>query len=506
MNKSHIKWRCIAVVSLAVFVLGLAGLMPGSNSRLDAFDSPIVTPAPGSTPMPFPAETEKALRYIVEREGVSAERLLVVNQHRREYEWLGRTFWAVTALDMKNDRWYHAMVDLADGHFVDDLEAMDQAEREAHRARYGKLEPALFERLETMGPEEEIQVAIWVVGVPQQSQAELYAALAARYPEAQAALDRSGNPFDVGDYELTNEIEAEYVRMVEVGTQVRVQPVVQYLEGQGYKATTFGALPSVAVTLPKSAILELVRRADVGAVYLSGRQQQPALDSATPSDRVPIVWQRSFKGGNALIAAAVLWGLALPLIYVSWRMGKLAKKRLLWVVVAAAATLTLSVLYLVACQPHATESPSVAELPLLPFETIERAEVPDTGQYYQGQNPKLVVITEVREGNAVGNIISIKAQAQLQNLDFNRYFAAVVFQGIVGYVHPGIMIQRISVEGNVITFYVHVLEPVSNERKTMITSPYHLVKVRREEEVQGEMEFVLNVDGAVVSRQTRSLP
>ncbi len=193
------------------------------------------------------------------------------------------------------------MVDLADGSFMDDVEVVEQAEQKAHRARYGKLEPDLFERLETMKPDDEVPVAIWVAGEPKRSEEELYAALAARYPEAQAALERSGNPMDVGDYELGNEIEAEYVRMLGADTQERIQPLVRHLEGQGYAVTTLSALPAIAVTLPKASILELVKRADVGVVYLNEDKVQRLLDSAVPSDRVPAVWQRGFEGNGVNI-------------------------------------------------------------------------------------------------------------------------------------------------------------------------------------------------------------
>jgi len=38
------------------------------------------------------------------------------------------------------------------------------------------------------------------------------------------------------------------------------------------------------------------------------------------------------------------------------------------------------------------------------------------------------------------------------------------------------------------------------------TSPYQLVKMRKGEDMQGEFEFVLNVDGADVVRQTHLVP
>ncbi len=95
-----------------------------------------------------------------EREEIPIEQLVVVNQHRREYALLSRTFWAVTALDIRGNRWYSVMVDLADGSFVDDVEAVERAEQEVHRARYGKLEPALSERLETVKPDDEMPVMV----------------------------------------------------------------------------------------------------------------------------------------------------------------------------------------------------------------------------------------------------------------------------------------------------------------------------------------------------------
>ncbi len=66
------------------------------------------------------------------------------------------------------------------------------------------------------------------------------------------------------DHELVNIIENEYVQLVEADTQERVQPLAGHLEEQGYVVATLGALPAIAVSLPKTALLELVSRSDVG--------------------------------------------------------------------------------------------------------------------------------------------------------------------------------------------------------------------------------------------------
>jgi hypothetical protein len=293
-----------SVSALAVLLISAVfvtwGIGSAAGSQPGSFQSPVATPdAPTPTPVPpMTEETQRALQYVAEREGIPVEQLVVANQNRQEYEQLGRVFWALKLLDTESGRWHNLFVDLSDGSFVEDVEAIEQAERAAHRAKYGKLDPSLFDRLATARANEKVPVAIWVAGRARRSEEELYAALASRYPEVQAALERSGNPFDVGDPDLINEVEAEYVRMLEADTQEYVWPLVRRLEEQGYAVTTVGGLPVIAAVLPKAVILEIAERSDVGVVYLDEDEAHPELDSAVPSDWVPIVWHRGFEGNG----------------------------------------------------------------------------------------------------------------------------------------------------------------------------------------------------------------
>jgi hypothetical protein len=146
----------------------------------------------------------------------------------------------------------------------------------------------------------------------------------------------------------------------------------------------------------------------------------------------------------------------------------------------------------------------------LPFETIERADLAGTGEYYEGKEPKLLVITEAAEIDTLGKTVSLNAQAQLRNLDLDQYFAIAVFQGWGPDLPPppsGIEVQRISKQGITITTYVHIYEPSGEvELRAIVASPYHLVKIRKGEDTQGKFQFILNVDGATVSQQTHRLP
>ena len=146
---------------------------------------------------------------------------------------------------------------------------------------------------------------------------------------------------------------------------------------------------------------------------------------------------------------------------------------------------------------------------VLPFETIERADTPGTGEEYEGEEPKLAIIAEAGKINALEDTVSSDALAQLRDMDFDQYFAVAVFQGWQPQLPPppsGVEIQRISKKRSTITIYAHFHEPAGEVWRPVEISPYHLVRVQRGKEMQGEIKFVLNVDGTVVSQQDHHLP
>jgi hypothetical protein len=293
----------VVVAILLSATLLIPGFVPFSTAQDEAiFNSPLPTPpVPSPTPLPS-AEAQVALRYIAERYGVPVEQLAIVNEHRREYAELGRAFQAFTLLDLANDRFFNLLVDLEDHTVVEDVAAIQRAEEDAYRQEYGKLDPALYERLQQAADDEAIEVAIWIAGRPRRSQQELFAELATMFPEAQAAMERSGKPFDVQDPGVRARIEQAYDAIAKVDTQPLVQPVVDFLQAQRYTVTTYDGLPSVTVVLPKRVILALAERPDVGRIFLIEGEGELLLDSAVPTDRVPVVWQRGFEGTGRSIA------------------------------------------------------------------------------------------------------------------------------------------------------------------------------------------------------------
>jgi len=155
----------------------------------------------------------------------------------------------------------------------------------------------LYERLQEVGDDDLLPVAIWVAGSAKvRTQEEVFAELAAQYPEVAAAIERGRKPFEVDNPALARGIREEYRRMRAEDTAVRVSPLVDHLSKRGSEVRTYEAMPSVTAFLSKQEIVQLAERDDVGFIYLIEEQFSASTDTAVPTDRVPPVWQRDFDG------------------------------------------------------------------------------------------------------------------------------------------------------------------------------------------------------------------
>jgi len=164
--------------------------------------------------------------------------------------------------------------------------------------------------------------------------------------------------------------------------------------------------------------------------------------------------------------------------------------------------------------PTVTTAPLVTETnpeSEILFETIERADLSGTGVYYEGTQPKLDVIASAQAVDVLDGTISPDVQAQLLAVDFSEYLVFAAFQGWRPSLPTpsGVEVQRITWDENTstITINVHLYEPVEGSvSKDVVISAYHVVKIEKTEKMRGEMEFVLEVDGAAVGEQTVLLP
>jgi hypothetical protein len=237
------------------------------------------------------------LDYIAIREGIPVDRLLVVNQHQREYDVLDKVFWYVKVLDHKGRHFYTALVDLGD-QTPTELEEVEKANSQALNARYGKLEPRLHELLQTRGPDDEMTIAIWFAPLDYEA---VLAQLRAKYP--QVSLELPESPWvAVRDRALSAQIEADWVQLLQEAHLAKQEDLAQSLRSQGYTVRPHRGVPSLVARLPKRAILEIAQRADVTRLYLIEGRLNLLLDKAIPTARGDVVWQRGIDGAAERIA------------------------------------------------------------------------------------------------------------------------------------------------------------------------------------------------------------
>jgi hypothetical protein len=311
----HKVFPKLLVLAIAIsVVVVLSQIEPEAASGREAFRSPLPPLSAFDSPLSAPPVAESgpseaarsALAYVAEREGIPVSALVIEDDHPTEYPASGRRFQVVTLVDERPEgEIYKLLVDLADGRIEENVSAPLAAEAQAQQARYGKLQPALYERLQTLRNNDVLPVAVWMAAQPGCAladwQAAAFATLASRYPQAGAALARSGKPMDVDDPELARRIEADYVALMNAEARARVQPLASALEQRGFAVTTFEGMPSFTAVLPKRVILELSRLEDVSAVYLIEENAHPELDSAVPTTLAPTVWGRGYDGYGVTI-------------------------------------------------------------------------------------------------------------------------------------------------------------------------------------------------------------
>jgi hypothetical protein len=121
------------------------------------------TPTPGLSPI-----AQRALAHVVRLYGPSAEDLVLEAEELVTLPLTEREYWWVLFMDPVAVETYRVAVDGA-GELVD-ATALEQQERDAYRARYGKLDPALYDLLQEDGEDDAtIRVAIWLNDIDQQA-------------------------------------------------------------------------------------------------------------------------------------------------------------------------------------------------------------------------------------------------------------------------------------------------------------------------------------------------
>ena len=142
----------------------------------------------------------------------------------------------------------------------------------------------------------------------------------------------------------------------------------------------------------------------------------------------------------------------------------------------------------------------------MPFETIDKGMGAGKRERYESKEPGLVIIASLRDFALLEDDVPRLAQ-KLKDIDYDHFCVVAVFQGHKPTGAYEVEIQRIRRQDDVVTIYARFATPEPGQERTLVeTSPYHLVKIRKGEDMRGQFEFVLNVDGKEVVRKTHFIP
>jgi hypothetical protein len=164
MKPQNVFSIVLVLLALALVTFFAQTAPAAQTASPTAFDSPLATPGPFPLPTSTPGPSQAALAardHLAQSQGIPVESLVIVNEQRTQYPNLGCTFQAVTLLDIRpKGRFYGLLVDLNDGTVIEDVDSIEAAEERARVEKYSKLQPELYERLQTMRDEERVTVMI----------------------------------------------------------------------------------------------------------------------------------------------------------------------------------------------------------------------------------------------------------------------------------------------------------------------------------------------------------
>lgn len=238
---------------------------------------------------------EIALQHVSQTHGIPVEQLLIAGKTQAYYQLTDQKFWCVKVLDKESGNIYGVDMDI-DGNIVD-IRKAEKEEHEAYKNKYGKLAPDLYEHLQKVtDPNETIKVAIWLTPI---DSGKIIDEITSKHPDVKTT---KGKPLPDTDMKKYDIVYKEIMAAKEQACSLKEKAIIDYLEGKGFNVIYASkVVPLVWVELPKSEILTLQERNDVGAIYLS-KKCEPEINTAVPTVRAHKAWNGGYNGTGTKVA------------------------------------------------------------------------------------------------------------------------------------------------------------------------------------------------------------
>jgi len=143
----------------------------------------------------------------------------------------------------------------------------------------------------------------------------------------------------------------------------------------------------------------------------------------------------------------------------------------------------------------------------LPTETLGEGPISS----YQDSKPSLTVIARAAEVADVESLFQplyhSDTLSQLRAVDYNTYFVIIGFQGLKGHGGYSVQIQHVTRTDSEVYVYAQFSEPPPGQGLVEVeTSPYHAVKVLKQDRWGREVTFNLVLSGSVVASVLHYIP
>lgn len=254
-----------------------------------------------------------ALQHVSQTHGLPVEELIVGYKVQPHYWVIDKKLWLMKVHPGKWNRnkgplpIFEVCVDL-NGNIVNESEFREQ-DKKAYREKYGKLEPDLYYRLQSMQPNETIKVSIWLAESEIDNR-RIEKEVISKYPNIEILenLTRSISKSENPDFEVIGHIpvfikdgQLSKEERRKIRDEIRVakgeanaqkeKPLLDYLTAKGYEitGTSTPTAPLVYAIRPKEEIIALQERDDVVDIYCS-HTFKPGIDTAVPTIRANEAW------------------------------------------------------------------------------------------------------------------------------------------------------------------------------------------------------------------------
>ncbi len=229
-----------------------------------------------------------AIQMVSERSGVPQESLRVVNRAPANYPLQGATVLQFKLESTADGSAYGIALD-ARGQAVD-MAALDAAEQAAYSARYGRLEPALAERLANAPENQGVDVAIWL-----------------REP----AYTGPARPVPGSNALATEQATQAYFAQVDAQRAAFVAPLVAPVMARmtelGLKPTSEAYSPVLFASLSPAAIRTVAAWDEVDRIYLSPTNTSD-MEVARQTINAHTVNSRGYTGSGVQVAQIEVGG------------------------------------------------------------------------------------------------------------------------------------------------------------------------------------------------------